>query len=114
MKIENLISIYNIPMHNTTVATVKQAVPDIESLPVEEAVAKIKHVVRANEMQILERDRLEAELDKASKCRICGKSGKLITLMGNRPAFFCSEHNICNPIPVECIEQIGFEYEKTR
>lgn len=114
MKLENLIAVYKISTHNTTVAKIKEVEPEIESLPVEQAVAKVKQIVKANEMQVLERDRIEAELEKASKCRICNKSGRLITLMRNRPVFFCDDHNICNPIPVECIKQAGFDYETTK
>lgn len=113
MKLENLVSIYKIDMRNSTVATIKEQIPQIEDMPVEEAVKIVKQQVIANETSLMEAEKHEAELVKASKCRICNKQGELITLARNRPAYFCKSHNTINPIPIELIKVYGFDYEPT-
>ena len=114
MKTETLISIYNIQTHNTTVAQIEEHIPNIEDMEPEKAVKHIKQFVHANETQLMDSERLNNELVKISKCRICGVAGDLITLMRNRPAYFCKAHNITNPIPLELIKECDFDYEPTK
>ncbi len=114
MKAKNLISIYSINTMNTTVAHIEESIPDIEKMEPEKAVAEIKKVVLANETQLMQQEIDNAELLKISKCRICQRPGELITLMRNRPVYFCKAHNIVNPIPVEIIKKYGFDYTPTQ
>lgn len=114
MKIENLISIYKIPAHKTTVADIKAGLPGIEDMEAAEAAVEVRKFVIANETSLMDDERCEAELAKISKCRICGKAGELITVMRNRPAFFCKAHNIVNPVPMELIKKYNFDYTSTK
>ncbi len=114
MKASTIISVYKITTHNTTVAQIEEAMPDIEAMEPEKAAKAIKQFVHANETQLMDQDRLSNELVKVSKCRICGVPGSVITLMRNRPAYFCKAHNIINPIPLELIKQCDFDYEPTK
>jgi TPP-dependent indolepyruvate ferredoxin oxidoreductase alpha subunit len=114
MKTNTIISIYNIQTYNTTVAQIEEALPEVEQMEPEKAAKAIKQFVHANETQLMDNERLNAELVKVSKCRICGMPGNVTTLMRNRPAYFCKAHNIINPIPMELIKACGFDYEPTK
>lgn len=114
MKLETLLSIYKINTYNTTTADILKAVPNVEEMPVEQAVSAVNKAVAANEMSELEREKNSAELNKIAKCNICHMPGKLVTLARNRPVFHCVSHNTINPIPVELIKKLDFDYEPTK
>jgi len=114
MKAETLISIYKINTMNTTIAHIQEQIPNIEEMEPEQAVAAIKKVVTANEAQLMQEEIDNAELLKVATCRICKKPGELVTLMRNRPVYFCKAHNIVNPIPMDIIKKYGFDYTPTR
>lgn len=114
MKASTIVSIYKIQTYNTTVAQIEEAIPELEKMEPEKAAKVIKQFVHANETQLMDQERVNSELVKVSKCRICGTPGNVITLMRNRPAYFCKAHNIINPIPVELIKACGFDYEPTK
>lgn len=99
---------------NTTVAHIEEKLPNIEKMEPEKAVAEIKKIVTANETQLMQEEIDNAELLKVSTCRICKKPGELVTLMRNRPVYFCKAHNIVNPIPMEIIKKYEFDYTPTK
>lgn len=114
MKANTIVSIYKIQTHNTTIAQIEEAIPEVEKMEPEQAAKSIKQFVQANETKLMDEERINNELVKVSKCRICGTPGTLITLMRNRPAYFCKAHNITNPIPLELIKECKFDYEPTK
>lgn len=114
MKTESIIKIYKIDTFNTTVAEIQEAIPNVEMMDSEEAAKNIKSFVIANEMSLMDEEAVNAELLKHARCRICNVPGELITLMRNRPAYFCKTHNITNPIPIELVKRLEFDYEPTK
>ncbi len=114
MKLETLLSVYKVNTYNVTTAEIKEDIPNVEEMSVEQAIAAVKKVVVAREMSFSEREISNNELNRVAKCNICSKPGKLITLARNRPAFQCQAHNTINPVPVELIKKLDFDYEPTK
>lgn len=114
MKLETIISVYNINTNGVSLEKISEMLPKVETMEISQAVAAINKAVTSAGFSEMEREKNSAELDKLSKCNICSKAGKLITLQRNRPAFYCEKHNTINPIPIELIKKLEFDYEPTR
>lgn len=114
MKLETILSVYNVKTFNVTTAEIKEELPNVENMPIEQAVVAIKKVVVAKEMSFSEKEKNNNELNRIAKCNICSMPGTLVTLARNRPVFQCKVHNTINPIPVELIKNLDFDYEPTK
>ena len=114
MKLETIISIYNINTKGVSIATLNNMLPDIEKMDAQKAVEAISNAVASASFSEMEKEKNAAELDILSKCNICKKQGNLVTLSRNRPVFYCEKHNTINPIPIELIKKLEFDYEPTR
>lgn len=114
MKLETILSIYKINTYGVSTADIKKAIPEVEMMLVDKAIVSINKAVTALNFSELEKEKNNAELNKIAKCNICKMPGKLVTLARNRPVFHCVNHNTINPIPIELIKKLGFDYEPTR
>lgn len=114
MKLETILSVYKINTYGVTASQIKEAILEVENMPIDQALAAINSAITAIGFSELEKEKNSAELNKAAKCNICSMPGKLVTLARNRPVFHCVRHNTINPIPVELIKKLDFDYEPTK
>lgn len=114
MKLETLLSVYKINTQGVTTAELEKVLPEIEKMEVNQAVTAINQAVTAINFSELEKEKNSTELNNVAKCNICKMPGKLVTLARNRPVFYCERHSTINPIPVELIKKLDFDYEPTR
>ena len=99
-------------MTTAAVATVLEK-KKFDSTDDREWVNQIQQVVLSEQMNVLKDEKLQASLLKSSKCPICGREGEIVTLARSRPAFYCVEHRVANPLSMEQIKGLNFNYTPT-
>lgn len=114
-RVSNLKGIYNIEFGRITTASVANALEKghFDSKNDQEWVNQIQQIVLSEQMNVLKDEKLQASLMKSSKCPICGREGEIVTLARSRPAFYCVEHRVANPLSIEQIEGLNFNYTPT-
>lgn len=67
----------------------------------EQAVSKIKQGKQTADTRILSEAAKKAYASSLSICPICKSKMNLVKLLEDRQAFYCTDHKICQPLPVE-------------
>lgn len=114
-RVETLQGIYDIDFGKVATATVASVLEKtfFNSNSDQDWVSQIKQIVISKQMDILKDEKLQASLMKSSKCPICGREGEIVTLARSRPAFYCVEHRVANPLSMEQIQGLNFNYTPT-
>lgn len=114
-RVDNLAGIYSIDLGRVATATVANVLEHkrFDAKDDKEWVNQIQKIVLSEQMNILKDEKLQASLSKSSKCTICGREGEIVTLARNRPAFYCQEHRVANPLSIDQIEGLNFKYTPT-
>lgn len=114
-RVETLKNIYKLDFGRVTTAAVASTLEKshFDSKDDRDWINQIQQVVTSEQLNVLKDEKLQASLMKSAKCPICGREGEIVTLARGRPAFYCSEHRVANPLSLEQIEGLNFNYTPT-
>jgi hypothetical protein len=66
-----------------------------------QALARIKHAKSEQKPSMLSEAAKKAYASQLAICPLCKQKMNLVKLLDDREAFYCQDHKICQPLPIE-------------
>lgn len=80
------------------------------TLRAQQALDKLKGS-KSSPLSALEKEAYKTYSKVLSSCPICKQDMRLVKLMEERPAFYCPDHRVCQPLPAEHPDPFGLRQD---